>query len=124
MRRRNVQRPVCSPSQPAVRQRLEPPPEPLRKSLRGSGRGRSRQGLWRGRHDKFQRLRRFAGAVLHRCDYYLKVLEGYGIKVEDRLCELRLKQEDMTALDSKLSRAGVLSDEKYVVLNTGGNWDL
>ncbi len=32
---------------------------------------------------------------IHRCDYYLKVLEGYGIKVQDRLCELRLKAEDM-----------------------------
>src|SRR5580698_5646366 len=39
---------------------------------------------------------------VHRCDYYLKVLEGYGIKVQDRLCELRLKEDDMQSLDNKL----------------------
>jgi heptosyltransferase-1/heptosyltransferase-2 len=61
---------------------------------------------------------------IHRCDYYLKVLEGYGIKVQDRLCELRLKVEDMQALDSKLSKAGVGPREDFVVLNTGGNWGL
>ncbi len=60
----------------------------------------------------------------HRCDYYLKVLEDYGIKVEDRLCELRLKLEDMEAVDAKLSKAGIGQAEKFVVLNTGGNWDL
>ena len=61
---------------------------------------------------------------VHRCDYYLKVLEGYGIKVQDRLCELRLKADDMQALDAKLSKAGIGPTESYVVLNTGGNWDL
>ena len=61
---------------------------------------------------------------IHRCDYYLKILEGYGIRVEDRLCELRLKVEDMQSVDSKLSRAGIALNEAYVVLNTGGNWDL
>lgn len=61
---------------------------------------------------------------LHRCDYYLKVLEGYGIKVQDRLCELRLKVDDMQALDGKLSKACIGPNEGYVVLNTGGNWDL
>ena len=44
---------------------------------------------------------------IHRCDHYLKVLEGYGIKVQDRLCELRLKLEDMQAMEDKLSKAGI-----------------
>lgn len=61
---------------------------------------------------------------IHRCDYYLKVLEGYGIKVQDRVCELRLKQEDMQAMDSKLNKAGIALAENYVVLNAGGNWEL
>ncbi len=61
---------------------------------------------------------------VHRCDYYLRILEGYGIKVDDRLCELRLKVEDMGSMDAKLSRAGIGQAENYVVLNTGGNWDL
>jgi heptosyltransferase-1/heptosyltransferase-2 len=61
---------------------------------------------------------------IHRSDYYLKVLEGFGIKIEDRLYELRLKIEDIQALDEKLNQAGVGPNDKYVVLNTGGNWDL
>jgi len=61
---------------------------------------------------------------IHRCDHYLKVLEDYGIKIDDRLCELRLKIEDMESVDKKLSKAGVGPTENYVVLNTGGNWDL
>ena len=61
---------------------------------------------------------------IHRCDHYLKVWEGYGIKVQDRLCELRLKADDMASVESKLQKAGIGPAEKYVVLNTGGNWDL
>jgi ADP-heptose:LPS heptosyltransferase len=61
---------------------------------------------------------------VHRCDYYLRVLEDYGIKVQDRLCELRLKDEDKQAVDTKLSKVGIGPTESYVVLNTGGNWDL
>jgi lipopolysaccharide heptosyltransferase II len=61
---------------------------------------------------------------IHRCDYYLKILEAYGIKVQDRLCELRLTAEDMQSVDAKLRQAGIGPTESYVVLNTGGNWDL
>ncbi|MDE1920389.1 MAG: lipopolysaccharide heptosyltransferase II [Candidatus Omnitrophica bacterium] len=61
---------------------------------------------------------------IHRCDYYLKVPQAYGIKVQTRVCELRLKPEDIQSLDVKLSGAGLGKEEKYVVLNTGGNWDL
>ena len=61
---------------------------------------------------------------IHRCDYYLKVLEGYGIKIQDRLCELRLNLTDMQNLDHKLSATGIGLKQNYVVLNTGGNWDL
>jgi heptosyltransferase-1/heptosyltransferase-2 len=60
----------------------------------------------------------------HRCDYYLRVLEDYGIKVEDRLCELRLKLEDIESLEAKLSKVGITRKDKFVVLNAGGNWDL
>jgi len=61
---------------------------------------------------------------IHRCDFYLKVLEGYGIKVRERVCELRLKIEDIQSMEAKLSKAGIAKDEAYAVLNTGGNWDL
>ena len=61
---------------------------------------------------------------IHRCDYYLKVLEGYGIRVQDRVSELRLKADDMESMDAKLIKAGIAPKEQYVILNTGGNWDL
>lgn len=61
---------------------------------------------------------------IHRCDYYLKVLEGYGIKIRERVCQLRLKIEDILSLENKLKLAGFSSGERYAVLNTGGNWDL
>jgi heptosyltransferase-1 len=61
---------------------------------------------------------------IHRCDYYLKVLEGYGIKVQDRSCELRLNANDVEALEQKLKKEGLKDKESFVVLNTGGNWDL
>ncbi len=61
---------------------------------------------------------------VHRCDFYLKVLEGYGVKILDRACELRLKLPDIQSLDDKLSRAGLGPEEPLIVLNSGGNWDL
>jgi lipopolysaccharide heptosyltransferase II len=61
---------------------------------------------------------------VHRCDYYLKVLEAYGIKVQERLCELRLQAADMQSVEAKLNRAGIAPAESYVVLNIGGNWGL
>jgi len=61
---------------------------------------------------------------VHRCDFYLRVLEGYGIKVQDRLCELRLNLKDMQSLDAKLEKAGISQTQRFVVINTGGNWDL
>ena len=67
---------------------------------------------------------RMAPEGVHRCDHYLKILEGYGIKVQDRVCELRLKLEDIETLDVKLSKAGIGAKDRYAVLNTGGNWDL
>jgi heptosyltransferase-1/heptosyltransferase-2 len=61
---------------------------------------------------------------IHRCDFYLRVLEDYGIEIEDRSCELRLNVNDIESINTKLSREGIRLDESYVVLNTGGNWDL
>ncbi|MDE2028322.1 MAG: lipopolysaccharide heptosyltransferase II [Candidatus Omnitrophica bacterium] len=65
-----------------------------------------------------------AAEDMHRCDYYLKAVEGFGIKVQDRTCELRLKAEDIQSLRTKLANAGLKPMKDYVVLNPGGNWDL
>jgi heptosyltransferase-2 len=61
---------------------------------------------------------------IHRSDYYLKVLEAYRIKIADRSCELRLKAEDVERLDAKLKKVNIGLKENYIILNTGGNWDL
>lgn len=61
---------------------------------------------------------------IHRCDYYLRVLEAYGIKVADRLCVLRLNTVDQEMIITKLNQVGIKSNEKFVVLNTGANWEL
>ncbi len=49
---------------------------------------------------------------VHRMDHYLKVVEAAGIKVVDRTYHLQHLTDD------------VLVQGKYVVFNTGGNWDL
>ncbi|MBF0510782.1 MAG: lipopolysaccharide heptosyltransferase II [Candidatus Omnitrophica bacterium] len=61
---------------------------------------------------------------IHRSDYYLKIVEDYGLKVLDRSCELKVKPDDLTLLTDKLKNAGMSSNGNYIVLNTGANWDL
>ncbi len=66
----------------------------------------------------------FPTGDLHRGDVYLKVVEDFGVKVDERGGELSLKLPDMKSLDVKLAQAGVLEGEDFVVFNPGGNWDL
>lgn len=61
---------------------------------------------------------------MHRIDYYLNVLEDYGIACPERRSELRLTQADIANMDMKLKKLGVGAQEKVIVFNTGGNWDL
>ncbi len=60
----------------------------------------------------------------HRSDYYLNVLESYGIKVEDRGCELNVLPEPKTQLDQLLHRYDVKREDILIVINPGGNWNL
>ncbi len=62
------------------------------------------------------------GDELHRSDYYLKVLEGYGILCTDRSCQLRLAPADINNVELKLKKQGIPSGERFIVFNTGGNW--
>lgn len=61
---------------------------------------------------------------IHRADFYLKVLEGFGIRVHDRTCELRLEARDAASLDLILAKNGIGGKDEFVVVNTGGNWEL
>ncbi len=62
--------------------------------------------------------------ITHRSDYYLNVVESFGIKVEDRSCELvvpPLVQEEVHHL---LKQHGIRPEDFLVVVHPGGNWDL
>ncbi|MBP6343015.1 MAG: lipopolysaccharide heptosyltransferase II [Candidatus Omnitrophica bacterium] len=61
---------------------------------------------------------------LHRSDEYLKVVEGFGVPVDDRACELNVSAERSSAVEQKLAASGIKSGDSLVVVNTGGNWDL
>lgn len=62
--------------------------------------------------------------VLHRSDEYLKILEGFGLAVADRVCELDVPSSNLAKIDQRLRKAGIKPEEHLVVINTGGNWDL
>lgn len=62
--------------------------------------------------------------VLHRSDRYLKVIESFGIKVEDRLCEWTVPQDAQERIRQRLAKEGITEGDQFVVINCGGNWDL
>lgn len=62
--------------------------------------------------------------TVHRSDYYLHVLESYGIPVEDRVSALKPDRAALSQMDSFLALKGVGSSDFLVVVNVGGNWDL
>ena len=61
---------------------------------------------------------------MHRSDYYLRVLEHYGIDCGERVCRLSLGDADVQRLSLILKEHGVGPQEQVIVLNTGGNWRL
>ena len=69
------------------------------------------------------KVRPLSGQV-HRRDYYLRVIESYGVKVNDRSCELAVSPTAQNEITELLRQRGVGKDDFLVVVNTGGNWDL
>ena len=61
---------------------------------------------------------------MHRRDYYLRVVEGYGIACRDRSCQLQVADLDIARMNERLNAKGVSLGDKIIVFNTGGNWDL
>ena len=61
---------------------------------------------------------------IHRCDYYLNVIESFGVKVDDRTCELRVNDEARQTIEETLKKNGIASQDFLIVVNAGGNWDL
>ena len=62
--------------------------------------------------------------VLHRSDEYLRIIEGFGLTVSDRVCELDVPASSSAAIEERLMGSGIKPQDPLVVVNTGGNWDL
>jgi lipopolysaccharide heptosyltransferase II len=61
--------------------------------------------------------------LLHRSDRYLRVVEGGGIPVRDRMCVLRPCARAVEEIIGLLADQGIAPDQPFVVMHTGGNWD-
>ena len=61
---------------------------------------------------------------VHRSDYYINVIESFGIKVDDRICELQIHDGARNRVEQLLKNASITPHDKLIVLNAGGNWDL
>lgn len=59
---------------------------------------------------------------LHRIDYYLKIIEEAGLRVEDRYPEFFISEEERAFLKKFLKDNSVREDDFLAVLNPGGNW--
>jgi heptosyltransferase-1/heptosyltransferase-2 len=60
----------------------------------------------------------------HRSDIYSHLLTVAGLRLADRVSRLLLSAAQKDAARSFLQSRGLPQDGAYVVLNTGGNWDL
>lgn len=63
-------------------------------------------------------------AVMHRSDHYLRAIESFGVSCRDRRSSLMVAPADADAADRVLKAAGIQPGDKFLVFNTGGNWDL
>jgi heptosyltransferase-2 len=62
--------------------------------------------------------------ILHRSDEYLRLIEGFGVAVTDRVCQLDVSSQMLEAVNLKLLHANVEKNDSLIVINPGGNWDL
>lgn len=62
--------------------------------------------------------------ILHRSDYYLRIVESFSINVRDRQCRLVVDPEDIRWAENYLQENNIKQNDFFVVLNPGGNWSL
>src|SRR3989338_7094654 len=60
----------------------------------------------------------------HRSDHYINVVESFGVKVEDRTCELVVSDNADVFARDLLRRHNILDSDFLVIVNPAGNWDL
>ena len=61
---------------------------------------------------------------LHRQDYYLNLLEAFGIPVKKRESLLAVDLESTKQMNQRLCEFSIEEKDFLLVLNPGGNWDL
>ncbi len=59
---------------------------------------------------------------MHKIDYFLHLLSQVGISSVDRKCEFFLSDKDKKDADLLLEQVGISSEDRFIVLNPGGNW--
>lgn len=62
--------------------------------------------------------------LIHRSDQYLHIIESYGVKVEDRNCDLKVVPELREEMDGILLDHGIGPGDFLIVAHFAGNWDL
>jgi len=64
------------------------------------------------------------GEGIHRSDYYLKIVESYGVPVTDRRTRLVPSDQSREEIRRRLKSEEIDDGDFVIVLNTGGNWNL
>ncbi len=62
--------------------------------------------------------------ICHRSDYYLQVIEDFGVSVTERRTSLNVDQHASKDVDVILSDLGLSPNDNIIIINPGGNWDL
>ena len=62
--------------------------------------------------------------LVHRADYYLRVVEAAGVTVEDRSYELFVDDNAQREIGQRLEKEGISHGDFLIVVNVGGNWGL
>ncbi len=60
----------------------------------------------------------------HRMDYYLNVVESFGVEINDKTYVLDIDNEASRFIDKILAEYHITKNDFLVVIHPGGNWDL
>ncbi|MGE0267712.1 MAG: lipopolysaccharide heptosyltransferase II [Candidatus Omnitrophota bacterium] len=66
----------------------------------------------------------FPSGDIHRSEYYLRVVQSYGIKVEDFRSVLNVPDKEEEDMQRILATNDVNPGDYVIAVNPGGNWDL
>ncbi len=61
---------------------------------------------------------------IHKAEIFLNLLRAVDIEPKTKYYEFFIKPKDIQTAKAILSSKGLLNEERFIVLNPGGNWDL